>query len=54
MYFNLDKKIKFISKSKTNPFIDPIGYKKFVAEKERDFYQALVTEEAMTANPSSK
>ena len=40
-YFDLNKKYALIHKSKTNPFIDPEGYKKFIALKEKDFYFEL-------------
>lgn len=41
MYFDLEKKYALINKSKINPFIDPEGYKKFIAMKEQDFYMEL-------------
>lgn len=46
MYFDLPKKYALINKSKTNPFIDPEGYKKFVALKEKDFYEELVKQKS--------
>lgn len=36
MYFDLEKKYPLMSENK-NPFIDPEGYKKYVAQKEQDF-----------------
>jgi metallo-beta-lactamase class B len=41
MYFNLEKKYALMTEGKTNPFIDPEGYKKFVAMKKQDFYSEL-------------
>lgn len=38
MYFDLKKKYALLNKSASNPFIDPIGYKKHVAQKEQEFY----------------
>lgn len=40
-YFNLKDKYALLNKSRTNPFIDPIGYKKHIAQKEQEFYTEL-------------
>lgn len=36
-YFGLEEKYPLMKKGGTNPFIDPEGYKKFIAQKEQDF-----------------
>ena len=36
-YFDLEKKYALMNKGKTNPFVDPEGYKKFIALREQDF-----------------
>jgi metallo-beta-lactamase class B len=41
VYFDLEKKYALMDKDKTNPFVDPEGYKKFIALKEKDFYAEL-------------
>jgi metallo-beta-lactamase class B len=41
-YFDLEKKYALMDKDKKNPFVDPDGYKKFIALKEQDFYSELV------------
>lgn len=46
VYFNL--KGKYALLNKTNPFVDPIGYKKHVAEKEQQFYSKLKNQKHMT------
>lgn len=40
-YYNLQEKYAQISKSQTNPFIDPTGYKAYVAEREEAFRRDL-------------
>jgi len=40
-YFGLERKYALMKKDGSNPFVDPEGYKKFVAEKERDFRDEL-------------
>lgn len=42
MYFDLEKKYALINQGKINPFVDPEGYKKFIALKEQDFHNELV------------
>lgn len=34
MYFDLEKKYALMNQGKKNPFVDPEGYKKFIAPKE--------------------
>jgi metallo-beta-lactamase class B len=41
LYYDLDKKYALMNHSKTNPFIDPEGYKKFIAQEEQDFNSEL-------------
>lgn len=41
LYFDLEKKYALMKQSKSNPFIDPEGYKKFIALKEQDFLSEL-------------
>lgn len=40
-YFDLKHKYALLNKSATNPFIDPIGYQKHIAQKEQEFYKEL-------------
>lgn len=41
MYFNLDKKYELMQSGDKNAFIDPEGYKQFIAKKEQDFWKTL-------------
>ncbi len=40
-YFGLEEKYPLMKEGSANPFIDPSGYKKFVAQKEQDFRTEL-------------
>ena len=40
-YFGLEEKYALMKKGQSNSFIDPKGYKKFIASKEQDFYAKL-------------
>lgn len=40
-YFDIDKKYALLKTAKTNPFIDPIGYQKHIAEEEKRFNKKL-------------
>lgn len=40
-YFNLSKKHALLGQSSVNPFIDSDGYKKYIAQKEIEFYKEL-------------
>jgi len=40
-YFGLEEKYPLMKDGGANPFIDPSGYKKFVAQKEQDFRTEL-------------
>lgn len=41
MYYDLDKKYALLDKSDVNPLIDPEGYKKFIAQSEKEFRAKL-------------
>jgi metallo-beta-lactamase class B len=45
-YFNLKHKYALLNKSTVNPFIDSIGYKKHVAQKEHEFNMELQRQES--------
>jgi metallo-beta-lactamase class B len=45
-YFNLREKYARMKPGAPNPFIDPDGYKKYVAQKEQDFYAELAKQRA--------
>jgi metallo-beta-lactamase class B len=40
-YFGLEEKYPLMKEGGQNPFVDPEGYKKFIAEKEQDFRTEL-------------
>jgi len=40
-YFGMEEKYARMKPGSQNPFIDPDGYKKFVAQKEQDFRDEL-------------
>jgi metallo-beta-lactamase class B len=40
-YFNLEEKYPRLKEGAVNPFIDPDGYQKYVAQKEQDFHAEL-------------
>jgi len=40
-YFGLEKKYPLMKEGATNPFVDPEGYKNFIAQKEQDFRTEL-------------
>ena len=46
MYFDLAKKYALMKTGKTNPFIDPEGYKNFIKLREQDFYRELDKQKA--------
>jgi metallo-beta-lactamase class B len=50
-YFDLEAKYARMKEGGQNPFIDPGGYKKFVAQKEQDFRTELAKQKA--ASPDS-
>jgi metallo-beta-lactamase class B len=40
-YYGLEEKYPLMKEGNANPFVDPEGYKKFIAEKEQDFREEL-------------
>ena len=46
MIFDLDKKYALLNKSATNPFIDPVGCKRHIAQKEQEFDVELRKQES--------
>jgi metallo-beta-lactamase class B len=44
-YFGLDEKYARRKAGGENPFVDPGGYKKFVAQKEQDFRAELAKQQ---------
>jgi len=44
-YFGLEEKYALRRDKGTNPFVDPSGYKKFVAEKEQEFHTELTRQQ---------
>lgn len=44
-YFGLEEKYPLLKDGRANPFVDPNGYKKFVAEKEQEFRAELAKQE---------
>jgi metallo-beta-lactamase class B len=46
-YFDMDEKLKRKKDGEPSPFIDPEGYKKFVAEKEQEFRAELAKQKAL-------
>jgi metallo-beta-lactamase class B len=45
-YFNLEEKYARMKPGAPNPFIDPEGYKEYVAQKEQDFNAELAKQQA--------
>jgi metallo-beta-lactamase class B len=45
-YFGLEEKYARMKAGAPNPFIDPEGYKQYVAEKEREFHTELAKQQA--------
>jgi len=46
IYFGLLEKYSLMKKGVKNPFVDPNGYQKFIAQKEQDFQRELAKQEA--------
>ena len=44
-YFALEEKYALMKDKGANPFVDPSGYKKFVAEKEQEFHTELTKQQ---------
>jgi metallo-beta-lactamase class B len=53
-YFGLEEKYPRMKQGGANPFIDPEGYKKYVAEKEQAFHEELARQKAAAANTPGK
>jgi len=47
-YFGLEEKYPLMKDGSVDPFIDPSGYKKFVAQKEQDFRTELAKQTLAT------
>jgi metallo-beta-lactamase class B len=45
--FDLKRKYALLNKIETNPFIDPVGYKKHVSQKEQEFNKELEKQESV-------
>ena len=45
-YFGLEEKYPLLKNGDANPFIDPAGYQKFIAQKEQDFRAELARQTA--------
>jgi metallo-beta-lactamase class B len=45
-YFGLEEKYPHLKEGSVNPFIDPDGYKRYVAQKEQDFRTELAKQKA--------
>jgi metallo-beta-lactamase class B len=45
-YFNLEEKYAKMKPGGPNPFIDPDGYKKYIAQKEADFHTELAKQQS--------
>jgi metallo-beta-lactamase class B len=45
-YFDMETKYAQLKEGARNPFIDPVGYQKFVAQKEQDFRTELARQRA--------
>ena len=53
-YFGMEEKYARLKNGKENPFVDPEGYKKFVAEKEQEFRTELTRQQAGEHQPVAK
>jgi metallo-beta-lactamase class B len=40
-YFGLEEKYPLLKEGVANPFVDPSGYKKYIAQKEQEFRMEL-------------
>jgi metallo-beta-lactamase class B len=45
-YFGMEEKYARLKEGQPNPFIDPQGYRKYVAAKEQDFHTELAQQKA--------
>jgi metallo-beta-lactamase class B len=53
-YFGMEEKYPLLKDGRANTFIDPEGYKKFVAEKEQEFRTELAKQQGEDHKPSAK
>ena len=53
-YFGLEEKYPLAKSGGANPFVDPEGYKKFVAEKEQEFRTELAKQQVEDNQPAAK
>jgi metallo-beta-lactamase class B len=51
-YFDLLAKLAKMQGNKANPFVDPAGYKRYVAEAKADFEAELAKQEVAAAHPA--
>jgi metallo-beta-lactamase class B len=51
-YFGLEEKYPLTTRGGANPFIDPGGYKKYIAEKEQDFRTELARQKLAAPSPA--
>jgi metallo-beta-lactamase class B len=47
-YFGLEEKYPLMKEGGANPFVDPTGYKKYIAQKEQDFRTELARQKLAT------
>jgi hypothetical protein len=47
-YFGLEQKYSLMNQSVSNPFVDPKGYKNYIAQKEQDFRAELSRQKVAT------
>jgi metallo-beta-lactamase class B len=52
-YFNMEAKYPRLNKAGQNPFIDPVGYRNYVMQKEQDFRKELAKQNAARVRPAS-
>jgi len=53
-YFGLEEKYPRLKEGAANPFLDPEGYKNFIAQKEREFRTELVRQKGQFAQGSHR
>jgi metallo-beta-lactamase class B len=50
----MEEKYARLKDGAANPFVDPAGYKKFVADKEQEFRAELAKQQAEDHSPPAK
>jgi len=53
-YFGMEEKYPLLKSGGGNPFVDPEGYKKFIADKEQEFRAELAKQQAEDHPPAAK